>query len=54
MLASLSILLNSILPGLLTGLTGIPIPDPGLGVPLSVVGIQADGPMLDYVSIFLD
>ena len=53
-LTALSGLLNTALPGVLTGFTGIPLPSLGTTAPLNLVGIEGDGPAGDYVSIFLD
>ena len=53
-LTGLTQLLPAVIPGLLTGLSGIPIPDPGLGTIPVVVGIVPDGPAGDWISLYLD
>ncbi|MCB9830930.1 MAG: hypothetical protein H6807_00540 [Planctomycetes bacterium] len=54
-LATLGGLINSALPGLLSPITGIPIPSiAGTTYVPVVVGIAADGPSGDFLSIFLD
>ena len=53
-LGMLSGLINGALPGLLTGLTGLPLPAPSTGAPLSLVGLGPDGPAGDYLSLYFD
>ncbi len=53
-LGILSGLINGAIPGLLTGLTGLPLPAPSTGAPLTLVGLAPDGPAGDYLSLFFD
>ncbi len=53
-LGVLSGLINGAIPGLLTGLTGLPLPAPSSGAPLTLVGLAPDGPAGDYLSLFFD
>lgn len=54
LLPSLTALLDLALPGLLSGFGSIPIPDLGLGLPITPVAIIADGPSGDYLTLYLD
>ncbi len=54
-LVALTALVNSTLPGILAPVTGIPLPTLMIGAMIpTVVGIEADGPAGDYLSIFLN